>query len=56
MRAKDIALDLLVFLEICLYWPFAVLVMRPALWLDRRLGTALFARMDRLMRRIAGVP
>jgi hypothetical protein len=52
-RAKNLALDLLVFSEIVLYWPFALLVMKPAQWMDRRWGTRLFPRLDRLVRRIA---
>ena len=51
---RNLATDLLVFTEILLYWPFAALVMRPARWLDRHLGTSLFARLDRLTRSIAG--
>jgi hypothetical protein len=51
---RNLARDLLVFAEILLYWPFAALVMLPARWLDRRLGTSLFQRLDRLTRAIAG--
>ena len=50
---RNLAWDLLVFTEILLYWPFAVLVMRPARWLDRHLGTSIFRRLDRLTRTIA---
>ncbi len=50
----NLALDFLVFTEILLYWPFALLVMFPTRWLDRRLGTSLFRRLDRLTRILAG--
>ena len=50
---RNLAWDLLVFTEILLYWPFAVLVMLPARWLDRHLGTSLFPLLDRLTRAIA---
>ena len=52
---KNLAWDLVVFTQILVYWPFAILVMLPARWLDRRLGTALFARLDRLVRAIASL-
>lgn len=51
---KRLAWDLWVFTQILLYWPFAVGVMLPARWLDRRLGTALFPRLDRWVRALAG--
>jgi hypothetical protein len=51
---RNLAWDLLVFVEILLYWPFALLVMLPARWLDRHLGTSLFQGLDRLTRAIAG--
>lgn len=54
LRLRNLSRDLLVFAEILLYWPFAVLVMLPARWLDRRLGTSLFLRLDRRTREIAG--
>jgi hypothetical protein len=50
---RNLGRDLLVFAEILLYWPFAVLVMLPAQWLDRRLGTSFFSLLDRLTREIA---
>jgi hypothetical protein len=53
-RLRNLVWDLLVFVEILLYWPFALLVMLPARWLDRRLGSSLFERLDRLTRVIAG--
>ncbi len=49
----NLARDLLVFTEMFLYWPFALIVMLPARWLDRHLGTSLFQRLDRLTRAIA---
>lgn len=52
-RAKSLSWDLLVFTEMLLYWPVALGVMKPAQWLDRRLGTSLFPGLDRTMRRIA---
>lgn len=52
-RAKNLGWDLMVFAEMLLYWPFAVLVMKPAQWLDRRIGTRMFAVLDRAMRSIA---
>jgi hypothetical protein len=53
-RLRNLVWDLLVFVEILLYWPFALFVMLPARWLDRRLGSSLFERLDRLTRVIAG--
>jgi hypothetical protein len=53
-RLRNLGRDLLVFAEILLYWPFAVLVMLPALWFDRRFGTSFFRPLDRLTREIAG--
>ena len=52
-RAQNLALDLLVFIEIVAYWPFALLVMKPAQALDRRCGTHIFPVLDRFVRRIA---
>jgi small neutral amino acid transporter SnatA (MarC family) len=52
-RGANLALDFLVFTEIVLYWPFALLVMKPAQWFDRRFGTKVFPALDRVMRSIA---
>ena len=52
-RARNLAWDFLVFTEILLYWPFAVLVMKPAQRFDRRFGTTVFPTLDRIMRSIA---
>jgi hypothetical protein len=52
-RAKNLGLDVLVFAEMLVYWPFALLIMKPAQWLDRRFGTSMFRGLDRAMRRIA---
>lgn len=52
-RGRNLAGDVLVFGEILLYWPFAVLVMKPAQWFDRRFGTRIFPVLDRTMRWIA---
>lgn len=52
-RARNLALDALVFAEMLLYWPFALLVMAPARYCDRRFGTKVFPALDRAMRRIA---
>jgi hypothetical protein len=52
-RARNLALDALVFTEILLYWSFALLIMKPAQWCDRRFGTSIFPGLDRAMRRIA---
>ncbi len=52
-QAKNLAWDMLVFAEMVLYWPFALMVMLPLSRLDRWFGTSLFARLDRLMRAIA---
>ena len=52
-RAANLALDFLVFTEIGLYWPFALLAMKPAQWVDRRFGTKVFPALDRVMRSIA---
>jgi hypothetical protein len=52
-RARNLALDAFVFAEILLYWPFALLIMKPAKYCDRCLGTHMFPVLDRAMRRIA---
>lgn len=52
-RARNLALDLLVFTEMLIYWPFALLIMKPAQWIDRRLGINTFRWLDRFVRRIA---
>ena len=52
-RGKNLAWDFLVFTEIFFYWPFAIVVMKPAQWLDQRLGTRLFPLLDQIMRSIA---
>lgn len=52
-RAKNLAWDMLVFAEIILYWPFALVVMLPLRRFGRRFGFNLFAALDRLMRAIA---
>jgi hypothetical protein len=52
-RAKNLALDILIFAEMLVYWPFALLIMKPAQWFDRRFGTRLFRGLDRAVRRIA---
>lgn len=52
-RVKNLGWDLMVFAEILFYWPFAVLVMKPAQRFDRRFGTRVFAVLDRIMRSIA---
>lgn len=49
-RSRNLAWDFLVFTEILLYWPFAVFVMKPAQWFDRRFGTRVFPALDRIMR------
>ncbi len=53
MKGSSVGRDLLVFAEILLFWPFAVLVMLPARWVDRRLGTSLFPALDRFTRAVA---
>lgn len=52
-RAKNLAWDMLVFAEIVLYWPFAIMVLLPLRRFDRWFGTHLFAALDRVMRAIA---
>jgi hypothetical protein len=52
-RARNLAWDFLVFTEIVLYWPFALLVMCPAQRFDRLCGTKIFPRLDKTMRAIA---
>jgi hypothetical protein len=52
-RAKNLAWDMLVFAEIILYWPFAIILMLPLRHFDRRFGTHIFAALDRLVRSIA---
>ena len=52
-RGTNLALDFLVFTEIVLYWPFALLVMKPAQRFDRRFGTKVYPALDRVMRSIA---
>ena len=52
-QVKCLALDLFVFSEMVMYWPFALIVMKPAQYLDRRFGTSVFSRLDCAMRRIA---
>jgi hypothetical protein len=53
-RGRNLAWDLLVFTEIVFYWAFAVLVMKPVQWFDRRFGTQVFRPLDRTTRWIAG--
>ena len=48
-----LAVDFLVFVEILVYWVFALVVMLPLSGLDRRFGTHLVAPFDRLTRWIA---
>jgi len=52
-RGRNLAWDFLVFTEIILYWPFAIFVMKPAQWFDRRFGTKIFPVLDRTVRSIA---
>jgi hypothetical protein len=52
-RARNLAWDFLVFAEIVLYWPFALLVMRPSQRFDRQFGTRIFPLLDKTMRTIA---
>ena len=52
-RARNVGWDFLVFTEMVLYWPFAFLVMRPALRFDRLFGTKIFPVLDKTMRAIA---
>jgi len=52
-RARNLAWDFLVFAEIVLYWPFALLVMRPCQRFDRLFGTRIFPLLDKTMRAIA---
>ena len=54
-RIKSLAWDVLVFTEMLIYWPFALLVMKPVQWVDRRFGTSMFRGLDRVVRRIAGL-
>lgn len=50
---RHLALDMVVFAEMLLYWPFAVLVMKPVQLCDQRLGTHMFQALDSAMRKIA---
>jgi len=50
---KNLVRDMLVFAEIVLYWPFAVIVMLPLRYLDRRFGIHVFPLVDRIVRAIA---
>ena len=52
-RIGYLALDMLVFAEMLVYWPIALLIMKPAQWCDHRLDTKMFQGLDRAMRRIA---
>ena len=52
-RARNLAFDMFVFAEMLVYWPVALLIMKPAQWCDRRFGTNMFRGLDRAMRRIA---
>ncbi len=52
-RGRNLAWDMLVFAEIVVYWPVAIAVMLPLRRFDRRFGTRLFDRLDRMMRAIA---
>jgi hypothetical protein len=50
---KNLAWDMLVFVEILLYWPFAIIIMLPIRGLDRRFGIHVFPALDRVVRAIA---
>jgi hypothetical protein len=50
---RNLAWDMLVFAEMAVYWPFAVIIMLPLRHFDRRFGTRLFSAVDRAMRSIA---
>jgi hypothetical protein len=53
LRVKNLMWDMLIFAEMLLYWPFAIVIMLPIRRFDRRFNTNIFPSLDRLMRAIA---
>ncbi len=50
----DLLNDLFFFIQILLYWPFAILILKPLWWIDRITGAGFFKYIDRLVKKIAG--
>jgi hypothetical protein len=46
--------DLFFFIQVLLYWPLALLVLKPLWWIDRIAGAGFFKYIDRFIKKIAG--
>ena len=52
-RTKLLLIDLMMFIQIVLYWPFVFLVMIPMKYFDEIFGTKILKRTINLMKIIA---
>jgi hypothetical protein len=53
-QIKNILNDIFFFLQILIYWPIALLFLKPLWWIDKKTGAGYFKFIDRLIKKIAG--
>jgi len=53
-KIKNILTDLLFFIQLIIYWPLALFLLRPLWWIDKRTRAGYFKYIDRFIKRIAG--
>ena len=53
-KIKNLLYDLYFFLQILIYWPIAVLFLKPLWWIDKKAGWGYFRYLDKLIKKIAG--
>jgi hypothetical protein len=54
IKVKNLLQDIFFFLQIVVYWPIALLILRPLWWIDKKTGAGYFKYLDRLLKKIAG--
>jgi len=53
-KIRNILTDLLFFVQIIIYWPLALLLLKPLWWIDKRTKSGYFKYLDKFIKRIAG--
>jgi hypothetical protein len=50
----NLFLDLLFFIQVLIYWPMVLIILKPLKWIDKRTNAGFFIFIDRFIRKLAG--